>query len=87
MQHLNISHSTRPPGKLKKKPKGPVGFAAAAHQAQGQGVSLCCFSVIMQDDGDGENSLREPLPFKLIKEIKQATSTYGPTLISMDDLL
>lgn len=88
MQHLNINHSTRPPGKLKKKPKEPVRFsaAAAARQAQRQGESLSCFPVITQDDGDGENPLREPLPFKLIKEIKQATSTYGPILIFVESL-
>lgn len=79
LQHLNINHSTKPPGKIKKKPKGPVGFAAAAGQAQRQGESLGCFPVIMQDDGDDENPSWEPLPFKLIKEIKQATCTYGPT--------
>ena len=79
LQHLNISHSTRSPGRHKKNSKGPVGFAAAALQAQRQGEPLGCFPVIMQNDGDGENPVWEPLPFKLIKEIKQATSTYGPT--------
>lgn len=79
LQHLNINHSTKPPGKIKEKPKGPVRFAAATSQDQQQGESLDCFPVIMQDDGDDENPLWEPLLFKLIKEIKQAACTYEPT--------
>lgn len=66
MQHLNISHSTRPLEKLKKKPKGPTESAAGVPQTQQQGKLVGCFPVSMKYDKEDKDPLWEPLAFKLL---------------------
>lgn len=55
-----------------------VGFLGAMREARRQGETLSCFPVIFpmtpQDPPQWE-----PLPFKLIKEIKTAVKDFGPT--------
>ncbi|XP_076775118.1 endogenous retrovirus group K member 5 Gag polyprotein-like [Arvicanthis niloticus] len=66
MQHLNISHSTKPPEKGKKKAKGPIGSAAGVIQAQQQDKLLGCFPVSMQNNKEDKDPFQEPLAFKLL---------------------
>ena len=66
MQHLNISHSTRPLEKLKKKLKGPTGTAAGVPQTQQQGKPVDCFPTSMENNKEENGHLWEPLAFKLL---------------------
>lgn len=66
MQHLNISHSTRSPEKLRKKPKGPIRSAAGVLQTQQQGKLLGCFPGSMENNKEDKDFLWEPLAFKLL---------------------
>ena len=64
MQHLNISHSTRPLEKLKKKPKRPMGSAAGVPQTQQQGKLGGCFPGSMENNKEDKDHVGEPLALK-----------------------
>lgn len=66
LQHLNISHSIRPLGKCKKKPKGPRSLNAGALQAQPQGKLLGQFPASIENIKEDKDPLWEPLAFKLL---------------------
>lgn len=78
MSHHKKLKSKRPP------PPREVGFRGTLREAQQQGDtsygSLCC-PVIYEtnSDDDDEQPKWEPIPYKILKELKTACATYGPT--------